>query len=429
MKLILTYILMMTLSSVFAQYSKEDSIRMEDLETQIENASQQQDNVLKARLYEELLQIAPKNGRYLNNAGATYFYLKDYQKAKEKFRMAVLYAPEKQALYFTNLSAAFAKIEDWERAYDYARRALETEETDLTLFNAASHANNAGKANACIQILDNARIPLPADVQSLYARSYMTLGDPTKAIEHYELFFRSYDITTAVAKDINMDDERSNLYQSYLYEISLKAYKNIPLDPDWKRMTDLYITLMNTAQKREITWTGTLNRMNEILPLRPAYKKNFESLIYAYPGLSEEEKICGKYMLKDKVQAESMAQNWVRNNPDTQDYAQNQRIRRIIFYLALDEYLSQWNKSKQHNRSLLSELTALFSTIFDAEKLHTDTAHLLQEDFLTLTFQEIAKKLKQTFANRKDALPLIKGFINALPDSQAKTEMIREIPK
>ncbi|MGJ1194985.1 tetratricopeptide repeat protein [Sphingobacterium spiritivorum] len=429
MKLILTYILMMTLSSVFAQYSKEDSVRMEALEAEIENASQQQDNILKASLYEELLQIAPKNGRYLNNAGTTYYHLKDYHKAKEKFRLAILYAPQKQALYFTNLSAAYANLEDWERAYDYARRALETEETDLTLFNAASHANNAGKTNACIQILDNARIPLPADVQSLYARSYMTLGDPTKAIEHYEIFFRSYDITTAVAKNINMDDERSNLYQSYLYEISLKVFKNIPIQPDWQRMTSLYMTLMNTAHKREGTWTSTLNRMNEILSLQPAYKKNFDSLLYAYPGLSEEERIWGKYMLKDTVQAEAMAQNWVRDNPNTKDYRQNQGIRRILFYLALDEYLGEWSKSKQHNRSLLSKLTALFSTVFDAEKLHTDTANLLQDDFLKLTFQEIAKKLKQTFANRKDALPLIKGFINALPDSQAKTEMIREIPK
>ncbi|MGJ1432186.1 tetratricopeptide repeat protein [Sphingobacterium spiritivorum] len=429
MKLILTCILIMTLSTSFAQYSKEDSIRMETLEDQIEEASRQDDNVLKASLYEELLQIAPKNGRYLNNAGTSYFYLKDYQKAKEKFRLAVLYAPEKQALYFTNLSAAFAKLEDWERAYDYARRALETEETDLTLFNAASHANNAGKTNACLQILDNATIPLTADVQSLYARSYMTLGDPTKAIEHYELFFRSYDITSAVAKDINMDDERSNLYQSYLYELSLKAYQNIPMDPDWQRMTNLYITLMNTAHKRAVTWTGTLSRMNEILPLQPAYKKNFKALIYAYKGLNEEEKIWSRYMLKDSAEAKVMAQKWIHDHQNTQDYRQNQRIRRIIFYLALDEYLSQWSKSKQHDISVLKELTGIFSTLFDKEKLHTSTPNLLEDDFLPPTFQEIAKKLKKTFANRKDALPLIQGFIYALPDSQVKTEMIKEIPK
>ncbi|QQT27917.1 tetratricopeptide repeat protein [Sphingobacterium spiritivorum] len=429
MKLILTCILIMTLSTSFAQYSKEDSIRMETLEDQIEEASQQDDNVLKASLYEELLQIAPKNGRYLNNAGTTYFHLEDYQKAKEKFRLAVLYAPEKQALYFTNLSAAFAKLEDWERAYDYARRALETEETDLTLFNAASHANNAGKTNACLQILNNATIPLTADVQSLYARSYMTLGDPTKAIEHYELFFRSYDITSAVAKDINMDDERSNLYQSYLYELSLKAYQNIPMDPDWQRMTNLYITLMNTAQKRAVTWTGTLSRMNEILPLQPAYKKNFKDLMYAYKGLNEEEKIWSRYMLKDSAEANVMAQKWIHDHQNTQDYRQNQRIRRIIFYLALDEYLCQWSKSKQHDTSVLKELTGIFSTLFDKEKLHTSTSNLLQDDFLPPTFQEIAKKLKQTFANRKDALPLIEGFIYALPDSQVKTEMIKEIPK
>lgn len=74
---------MMTLSSVFAQYSKEDSVRMEALETQIENASQQQDNVLKARLYEELLQIAPKTADISTMQGLHISTLKIIRKQKK----------------------------------------------------------------------------------------------------------------------------------------------------------------------------------------------------------------------------------------------------------------------------------------------------------------------------------------------------------
>ena len=56
------------------------------------------------------------------------------------------------------MSAVFSKINEDEKAYDYARKALEIDETSLTLFNAASMANNIEKPEECLKILDNAII-------------------------------------------------------------------------------------------------------------------------------------------------------------------------------------------------------------------------------------------------------------------------------
>ena len=95
-------------------------------------------------IYEKLLQQENTNPQYLTQSGVANFRLKNFEKAKEKFRMATLYA-EGNELYLSNLSAAYSNMNENQKAYEYAIQALNVKATALTVYNAMANANNIHK--------------------------------------------------------------------------------------------------------------------------------------------------------------------------------------------------------------------------------------------------------------------------------------------
>lgn len=202
-------------------------------------------------LYEKYLQQNPKEDYYLNQAGLCYYNLGNFIKAKEKFRLASLYA-ENNATYYSNLSSTFLQLNDNEKAYAYAQKAFSIEETPLTLWNAASNSINNHKYEESLRIINNATIPITYDYYSLYGYNYLLLQQYKKSIENYELFFAQYNKETAYA-DFNIDDEKNNLFRAYISEL-LDEKNNFEYNR--QKIIELYLELINKEKKEKKPFNG-----------------------------------------------------------------------------------------------------------------------------------------------------------------------------
>ncbi|MCQ4142654.1 tetratricopeptide repeat protein [Chryseobacterium sp. EO14] len=178
----------------------------------------------KAKNYEKAIPFLKKSveldNRYhyaLNELGLCYFYLKNYTKAKEYFRLAILYS-DKNVVYYSNLAAVFSNLGEDEKAYDYARKALEIEENSQTLFNAASMANNAEKPEECLKIMDGAKIEKENHFLDLYGRCYYKIKDCENSIKSLEEFLNKYDASN---DDIGFDIESDQSLLLYSYGFAI----------------------------------------------------------------------------------------------------------------------------------------------------------------------------------------------------------------
>ncbi|WP_449399697.1 tetratricopeptide repeat protein [Chryseobacterium wanjuense] len=157
------------------------------------------------QIFDELLEKDSKNHYLLGRVGLCLYDLKNYQKAKEKFRLAALYCPVDEnktiAGYYANLSSCYSNLKENEKAYQYASKAYSLDDkSSQILWNAALNALNLGKYDECLNILDNAKIEKSNAFFSLYGQSYLSKGESKKAIENYENLLQNYEENNDVIK-------------------------------------------------------------------------------------------------------------------------------------------------------------------------------------------------------------------------------------
>ncbi len=177
-------------------------------------------------LYRKLVDHEYQKSHMYDNIGLCYFYMKNYPKAKENFRMAVLYGETKSVTMLANLAAAFNEMDDFKKALDYAMKALMLEANPQTVLNAISIANNLRDYAKVEEIYNkyakpNAEIRNYNPLRGIIAQSYYNAGKYWDAVNEYRTFFKMY--TPDKTFPINIESEK--IY--YLYSLLITAEKLI----------------------------------------------------------------------------------------------------------------------------------------------------------------------------------------------------------
>ena len=343
----------------------------------------------------------------LNELGLCYFQLKNFTKAKEYFRLAILYS-EKKATYYSNMSAVFSKINEDEKAYDYARKALEIDETSLTLFNAASMANNIEKPEECLKILDNAIIEKNNDFNDLYARAHLKLKNFDEGIRYFELFFDNYNPETS---DINFSiSEEKRFYMDYLlYIIQFNLHKEIkPTDEQLKKIESLYKELINNDEVAQKTFSKTLIRAKDILEIDLSYQSFFEILLLSKSSIADADRIEILIALRQYDKIIEFYEPKLNNNFGSEDEFLEDKKKLYIAYLYI---LKQNIINKKHSPDLENKVINLY------EKLNKNK--IIEWDII----EETIKFSSSIFS--KD--PSYKGFITTLFQKTQDEKIKKEI--
>lgn len=216
-KKLLIFLLFISASS----FSQEN---IEELENKADSLYKAKDYQASILVYDQILKLDPKNVYSLSGRGISYYYLEDYNKAKESFRLAVLYRDpdDKQSLAndYSNLSAIYSSLYDDKKAYEYALKAYSLDKnSENILFNVASLGHNVNQYEKSIEYLDKAEIELHNDFNSLYGKCYLQLGRYKESIEYYEKYFQNRDENDLFVPQINLLDEKKNLWSAYMYEL------------------------------------------------------------------------------------------------------------------------------------------------------------------------------------------------------------------
>jgi tetratricopeptide (TPR) repeat protein len=247
----LLYLLLFFSFSAFAQESRED---LSDKANSLYEAKEYKASIL---LYNKLLALKPNNSYYLTRKGLCYFKLEDYQKAKENFRLSILYEDptDKEALATnnSNLSACYSVLGEDKKAYEYALKAYRLDETNpLTLFNAASLGNNVKEYRKGIELMDNAKIEKHNDFNALYGRAYLSLKEYEKSIEYYEKFFNNFDENNRYAERINILDEKCNLWYAYMGLLHNNIENKIDDNKNKDKILNLTKELSTTTKNKNL---------------------------------------------------------------------------------------------------------------------------------------------------------------------------------
>lgn len=405
MKKLLLIFLILFFGNFQAFAQTESAEEWYDLGTEKYNAKKYEEAI---PLYKKSIEIDEKYHYALNQLGLCYFQLKNYNKAKEYIRLAILYS-ENKSTYYSNLGAVFSNLNEDEKAYEYARKALEIKEDALTLFNAASLANNIEKPEECIKLLDNATIEKNNDFNDLYARAYLKLEDFEKGIKYFELFFENYNPESS---DISFSiSEEKRFYMDYLlYILQLNLEKEIkPTDQQLAKIENLYKELIIRDEVKEKTFSKTLIRTQDILKIDASYQSFFESLLMLNP-ISEDEKIEIFYALHkyDKIvefYEPKLNANFGNENEFLEDkkrlyiaylYILKQNIldekRSLDLENKISNLFAKLNGNKEIGKYVLENTISISSAIFNQDPSY--------KDFITVLFQKTKdEKIKNKILN------------------------------
>lgn len=353
----------------FLFFSLQFSAQEQSIDELIDRSTQKIDS----KSYKEAIPLLTKvldkeynNHLALNKLGICYFELGDYSKAKENFRQAVLYSG-KNANYLSNLSAAFSRLNDDEKAYEYARRALAIEETQLSLFNAVSLANNVNRVDECITLLNKSKLEKHNDFNSLYGRCYYKQKDFKNSIDKYERYFENDGKTEKFVEEINDEQERQSLQMAYLFEI-VSPKTNESLKNDYlQKLRKSLKTHPYEGIKKSFLMDENICTQYKI----PAEKcaKLYQS-IFDSAQSSIEELRDQYYIKKDYQKAFDLASQL----PDKKYSGDDLFTLKLIRYLSSVQLFSEdYLKNKRKpNMDLLAQAEERYKKLYENGKMYSD---------------------------------------------------------
>lgn len=378
-------------------------------------------------IYQKLLKENPKDGSVLNQTGIIYYNENNFNKAKESFRLAALYCPvdDKSTLanYYSNLSAAFSNLNENEKAYEYAMKAyVLDDDEELTTWNAASNAQNVGKYDECLKIMDNAKITKHIGYLTLYGRCYLNKKEYEKAIESYESFFTQYSEATSKV-NFNIASEKMNLFYSYM-----GYYMNI-------HSQEKNVIEYKEKFKHLAGWLAQNGRRSELLAYLHDYdndywmknetlKQIYAELMEGIPDLQQNEKIEVAYRLGNFKEAYDIAEKEIMTNTEEAESGMQEiKLYRYLAYLQLllTDYLQNGNKM---NNEKLARAKLLYDGLY---KKNID--YNTSEDFGDLikniqsTFQIFTSHFK-TKEQQKQIAPYVFEILKDTPDKKVREFLI-----
>ncbi|MCL7987082.1 hypothetical protein M8998_03900 [Sphingobacterium sp. lm-10] len=380
-----------------------------------------------AQLYEELLEKDYNNAYLLSQCGLCYYLQQEFQLAKEKFRLATLYAnvddKETLALYHSNLSAAYSNLDEDEQAFEHAVKAYYMDKERL--WNAASMAQNIARYDDCLKLMNEADpTTLHNAFQTLYGRSYYQKQEYRTAIKHYKTFFDRYDPSDDTVPLIIKDDRNFYLYSC------------------------LYLLAQSTDEDEQ----GQI--MQQIVDAQQAHPMVFyrQDMLAFFTA---PKNICKTYQLRPEL-SKRLYRSWIKeaNKYDdllfsfyaldafeetyalSTDYLKDDvgeielEFRQIQFFSALQLYLQDAVKSEHKQDSgKIQELLRLFDGFFEADKTYSF------EEFVAIPrVENLIEGLLLAFRSnyrhdedKKRLAPIQMKFIERLPNPDLRDKIIDDL--
>ncbi|WP_236582196.1 tetratricopeptide repeat protein [Sphingobacterium spiritivorum] len=386
--------------------------------------------------YEKLLLQEENNSYLLCKAGLCQYELNDFQKAKEKFRLAALYCdPEDKeniALYYTNLSACYSNLQDNEKAYEYAIKAYSImEDSGIQLWNAASMAQNLGKYDECLKIMDNATIEKNNAFLTLYGRCYMAKKLYQQCIDSYEQFLTNYDANDDFVT-LDAEDEKGRLVIAYAFRLTSPDLSEQEIDIYIARLRELWAS----QSADEMARTKTVNSFFKDENICSIYgysaticNKLFNSLI---ADVSPVEKIQFQYYtLKDYSGALESAKG-LMNNKGNLSGQELQKVKAVEYFASLRLFISAYlHKDRHINQEQLQTLTSRFNDLFEKGKVYSDKEFQQGKEefgYMQETFACFQNAFK-TKEEQKEAAPILLRIIKDLPNNTARKRLTEILSK
>ncbi|MDR2235889.1 MAG: CDC27 family protein [Chryseobacterium sp.] len=367
-------------------------------------------------LCEKLLQNDYKNTYLLNQCGLSYFQQGNYEKAKEKFRLATLYCPpgekENMALYYSNLSASYSHIGDNDKAYENAVKAYQLD--NERLWNAASMAQNAGKYEECLKLMNKAgKDNLHIAYWSLYGRCYYHTKRYQEAVESYSYFFSKYDPEDEFVT-LNAETEAHYFLYASLYTLASETDEN-KADAALiriKKMMDESGTRISSENMMK-GFTNADNICNKYGFSGNICTKIFRTWI-EHPTAEEELKFT-YYTLKDYRKAFQQSEHLMRSDKGMEIKEMNYLSSVQLF---LDDY---FQNNRKADREKLKSVGGLFKQILDQKISGHPESYRADDDNAALQTFRIFNARFTKKEEQKEAASLLIVIMENLPEGRDKT--------
>ena len=269
---------------VFAQADQDFSV-MEDKADQ-ETSSGRYIEAIK--LYKNLADNNYNKSRMYSNIGLCYFYINNYDKAKENFRMALLYGDEEDPTMLANLGAAFNQMDDYKKGLQYSLKALSLEVNTQTLINAISSANNLKDYDKAEEVYNKYALndfDLLGDygVRCVIARTYFSQGRYAEAANQYSFFFDGYVEDKKFPVDISVEK------RNYLICLIYAAADLAPINENYEEERFTYSDKIKSLFQEKVAenktdsfFFGLVNLGKNIEIYNPKSTRYFEGILSGY---------------------------------------------------------------------------------------------------------------------------------------------------
>lgn len=255
-------------------YAQEtENLSLQQIEKKADRLEDDGKHLEAIQLYQKIIKQENNNGSVYNKIGMCYFYLKDYEKAKDNFRLAVLYTQDDEVI-LSNLSAAYNYTDDGDKAFHYAMKAYEVKKTSQTLINVIATANNIDRQDEAIKIYESA----PSEIKDhprvwfVIARSNYEIGNYTEAVEIYTKAFENHEPSKNFP--VKIQEEKYYYYYSITQLLKKDKNKNPKNFKYWNELLEaLDMSLQKPEYKEEI--------QGRVLKMASAF-------IFVYPEIRED---------------------------------------------------------------------------------------------------------------------------------------------
>lgn len=423
MKKNILFFLLLISTSTFSQEN------IEALEHKANSLYEAEDYQAAILVYNQILKLDPNNASHLSSRGISYYYLRDYNKAKESFRLAILYRdPDDKKLLandYSNLSSIYSSLEEDKKAYEYALKAYSLDKNkDNILFNVASLGHNVNQYEKSIEILDQAEIELHNDFNSLYGKCYLQLDRYKESIEYYEKYFQNRDENDLFVPQINLLDEKKNLWSAYMYELLNHIQEG---ETGYKHKSKVLLLTKELAKtEKRRTLEETILRILEVTkfeknPYTDLLVQQFEML----PDTDTMNQIIFYYRVNNFKKSKEIVEKLAKKK-NHEDWMTEDRIKIYRYLNELNEVLAKISPQgdKVEDRELESIINLLKDFYSDKGIGYQDEYNIYEKP-IEETFAVLQKR-KKDFSISKIQYILYKIFEN-IPDEGIKKQIMTEI--
>ena len=321
--------------------------------------------------YKKILENRPNEAYFLNNIGLCYFNQYDYETAKDYFRLATLYGND--VTYYANLSAAYNYLNNYEKCFEYAYKALEIKANEQTIGNAITAAINLDKPQEAIIIFEKYKDSYGINSESIMVvagDAYFDLQQYWESAHAYERFFELYSPHNKMHVDLVNKKYQWFFSKMMYYAEATSTYQNMEGDIEISDdLVKIFDELMNSEYKESIIEVFLYTAINATM-LLPKSKSEWGQLARYYKGENNFERIAIERYIGNYEKSLAICNEFINayeNEPNEEKLKEIQVEKFITLLYQYNDKVILENKS---DKSLQDEILTLQQQIIGNQNLN-----------------------------------------------------------